>query len=306
MNIQSIFAITDFSTQAEQGLERAALLAHAHQATLSVMYATETPNPKFSDPFARLEQRARQLARRHTIRVKTVARTGRMVDDILKQCQRSNLLVLDQRGHRSLWQFWQGSTLDQILRHSACPILVVKKPVMRPYHRLLVAVDQTETSKDLVQHASGFALDAELELFHALYDLDEAWPSSHVMTSEAVNAYRERAHRNARDRLFRFTDSSHARRNRVNAVVGRGEPARLTVVQQEATKADLIVVGKERSSTLIDLLLGSVANRIAQWANSDVLVVPNGYQAPSSAAAAARIQALPDQHRGRLQWVTGR
>ena len=78
------------------------------------------------------------------------------------------------------------------------------------------------------------------------------------------------------------------------------------MVQQEATKADLIVVGKERSSTLIDLLLGSVANRIAQWANSDVLVVPNGYQAPSSAAAAARIQALPDQHRGRLQWVTGR
>lgn len=50
MNIQSIFAITDFSTRAEQGLERAALLAHAHQATLSVMYATETPNPKFSDP----------------------------------------------------------------------------------------------------------------------------------------------------------------------------------------------------------------------------------------------------------------
>ena len=40
MNIQSIFAITDFSTQAEQGLERAALLAHAHDAKLSVMYAT--------------------------------------------------------------------------------------------------------------------------------------------------------------------------------------------------------------------------------------------------------------------------
>ena len=112
MNIQSIFAITDFSTQAEQGLERAALLAHAHDAKLSVMYATEAPDPKFSDPFARLEQRARQLARRHNISVKAVARTGGMVDDILKQCQRSNLLVLDQRIHRSPWQFCQGSTLD--------------------------------------------------------------------------------------------------------------------------------------------------------------------------------------------------
>lgn len=306
MNIQSIFAITDFSTQAEQGLERAAQLAHAHEAKLNVMYATEVPNPKFSDPFARLEQRARQLVRRHGISVKAVARTGGMLADILKQCQRSNLLVLDQRSHRAPWQFWQGTTLDQLLRHSPCPVLVVKQAPTRPYGRLLVAVDFTETSKELVRHASGFALDAELELFHALSELDEAWRRSTLTSPEAVNAYRQKAHRSARDRLFRFTDSSHTRRNRVTSVAGRGEPARQTVVQQEATKADLIVVGKERSSTLADFLLGSVAQRLTQWASSDVLVVPNGYQAPSSAAAAARIQALPHQHRGRLQVVTRR
>ncbi len=308
MNIQSIFAITDFSTQAEQGLERAALLAHAHDAKLSVMYATEAPDPKFSDPFARLEQRARQLARRHNINVKAVARTGGMVDDILKQCQRSNLLVLDQRSHRSPWQFWQGSTLDQMLRHSACPVLVVKQPPERPYGRLLVAVGQTKASQKLVGHASGFALDAELELFHALPEGGETRPGSTVMSPEVVNAYRQKAHGGARDRLFRFTDSSHARRNRVSAVSGRAEPARQIAVQQEASKADLIVVGKERSSTVADMLLGSIAQRVTHWARSDVLVVPNGYRAPTSAAAGARIQDLPhqQQHLGRLQWGTAR
>lgn len=118
-----------------------------------------------------------------------------------------------------------------------------------------------------------------------------------------MNAYRENAHRSARDRLFRFTDSSHARRNRVTSLAGRGEPARQTVVQQEASKADLIVVGKTPSSSLGDCLLGSVVQRIAQWAHSDVLVVPNGYQVPSSVTAAARIQALPHQRQGRLQWI---
>ncbi len=301
MTIQSIFAITDFSSQAEQGLERAALLAQAHAATLSVMYVTEVPNPKFSDPFARLEQRARQLARRHNIGVKTVARTGGLLDDILKQCQRANLLVLDQRSHRSAWKFWQGTTLDQMLRHIPCPVLVVKKPPTQPYGRLLVAVDQSETSQKLVGHASGFALDAELELFHALPNWGETRPDSTVMSPQLVNAYRQRAHGRARDRLFRFTDSSHARRNRVSAATGQGEPARQISVQQESSKADLIVVGKERRSTLVDFLFSSVAQRVTQWARSDVLVVPNDYRAPSSATAAARIQALPPQHQRRLQ-----
>lgn len=306
VNIQSIFAITDFSTLAEQGLERAALLAHAHKATLSMMYATEVPNPKFTDPFARLEQRARQLARRHGISVKTVARTGSMEVDILKQCQRSNLLVLDPRCHRTPWLFWQGTTLDKMLRHSPCPVLIVKQPPSRPYGRLLVTVDLTEASKELVRHASGFALDAELEPFHAQIELDDVWRRSTVTSVVAVNAYREESDWGTRDRLFRFTDASHARRNRVTSVSGRGEPARQTVVQQEATKADLIVVSKERSYALGDFLLGSVAQRISRWASSDVLVVPHGYQAPSSVTAAARIQALPHQHRANLQLATRR
>ena len=310
MTIQSIFAITDFSSQAEQGLERAALLAQAHAATLSVMYATEEPNPKFSDPFARLEQRARQLARRHNIGVKTVARSGSLLDDILRQCQRANLLVLDQRSHRCAWKFWQGTTLDHLLRHSPCPVLVVKKPPTQSYARLLVAVGPSEASQKLVGHASGFALDAELELFHALPELGKARAGSTVMSPELVNAYRQRAHASARDRLFRFTDSSHARRNRVSAVSGQGEPARQISVQQESSKADLIVVGKERRSTLVGFAFRSVAQRVTQWARSDVLVVPNDYRPPSGATAAARILALPllpqHQQQRSLQLLTAR
>lgn len=300
MNIQSIFAITDFSTEAEQALERAAMLAHTHQAKLYVMYATEVSNPKFSDPFARLEQRSRQLARRHQICVKAVARTGGMVDDILKQCSRSNLLVLDQRTHREPWLFWQGSTLDQLLRDSPCPVLIVKQPPVQTYGRLLVAVDFTQASKELVRHASSLALDAELELFHTANGADSAWSQPKLMSSEAVNAFRQKAHRGARDRLFRFTDASTTRRNRVSSVAGRGEPARQTVVQQEASQADLIVVGKERSFTITDFLLGSFAQRLTQWANCDVMVVPNDYEAHTGATAATRIQALAPQYRESL------
>lgn len=289
----SILALTDFSTQAEHALERAALLAAEHQAQLRILYAAEEPNPKFADPFARLEQRARQLARRHSISVKAVGHQGDMLDDALKQAQRVNLLVLDQRSHRTLWKFWQGSTLDQLLRLCPCPVLVVKHRPAQAYGRLLVAVDLSDTSKDLVRYASDFTQDAELELFHALSDLDEVWPRSSHASLEAMQAFRQKTHRNARSRLFRFSDSSHTRRNRVTSVAGRGgDPARQTVVQQEAIQADLVVVGKQRNATLVDFLLGSVAQRLTHWASSDVLVVPHDYRAPSSAKATARMLPL--------------
>jgi nucleotide-binding universal stress UspA family protein len=292
MNIQSIFAITDFSTLAEQGLERAALLAQTHAAKLSVMYATEVPNPKFSDPFARLEQRARQLARRHNINVKAVDRTGGMVEDILKQCKRANLLVMDPRCHRSPWQFWQGSTRDQMLNHSPCPVLVVKQAPLRPYERLLVALDRAETSDELVRHANSFSRGAELELFHTLRELNDTQHRTSAMSTDAASAYRKSSLMGTHNRVFRDTDASHTRRNRVASLSGRAEPARLTVVQQEASKADLIVVGKARRSALHDFLVGSAAQRITQWSSSDILVVPSGYRSPSSAAAAVRIHAM--------------
>ena len=56
--------------------------------------------------------------------------------------------------------------------------------------------------------------------------------------------------------------------------VGNGDPAYQTAVQQQATRAELVVVGKRRASALARFLTGSVAQRLAKWAESDVLVVP--------------------------------
>ena len=43
MPIHTILALTDFSIQAEQALDRAALLAVTHQARLRIVYASDTP-----------------------------------------------------------------------------------------------------------------------------------------------------------------------------------------------------------------------------------------------------------------------
>ena len=121
MRIQNILALTDFSTPAEHGLDRAATLAATHGARLRVLYVCETPPLQLADPAARLEQRARQLARRHGVPVTAVIGTGRPLDDCLAEAERADLLVAHGRMHRP-WPVppWR-TLLYPLLRRCPCP-----------------------------------------------------------------------------------------------------------------------------------------------------------------------------------------
>ena len=174
MRIQNILALTDFSTPAEHGLDRAATLAATHGARLRVLYVCETPPLQLADPAARLEQRARQLARRHGVPVTAVIGTGRPLDDCLAEAERADLLVAHGRMHRP-WPVppWR-TLLYPLLRRCPCPVLVVCRPPQGPYARVLVAVDFSAASRPLVRYAGDFETGAALELFHAIDTHDEA------------------------------------------------------------------------------------------------------------------------------------
>lgn len=173
MSFKSILALTDFSTSAEDALDRAGLLAARRRASLRIMYADEVPSLKFSDPFARLQQRARQLARRHCIAVEALPHSGDMIEAIVLQAARADLLVLDHRQHRSPQAFWRGTTLDQLMRRCPCPVLVVKQAPSGPYGHILLDVDLTPESKELVRYASGSDVESAVEYFHALSTFSE-------------------------------------------------------------------------------------------------------------------------------------
>ena len=148
MRLQTIVALTDFSTAAEHALDRAALLAAEHKARLHLLFGAEQPDPKFVDPQARLEQRARQLARRHDLPVKALAYRGAgVVDEVLRAAVGADLLVLDKRAHQGVEQLWRGGTLSQILRRSPCPVLVVQRAAREAYAHVLLAVDRQISRK---------------------------------------------------------------------------------------------------------------------------------------------------------------
>ena len=283
MRLKTIVALTDFSAQAEQCLDRAALLARVHQAELRILYGAEVPSPKFSDPYARLEQRGRQLARRHGITAVAVSGSGDLLADALAQTRDADLLVLDRRTHRTWHSFWCGSTIEQVIHRATCPVLVVQQPATGAYAQLLVAVDFSEVSRSLVRYASGFETGAAMELFHAMDVRNKTRLRCADAKASVVHAYRRLALKNAENRSFRFADSFDARRNRVETLMGRGDPVVQITVQKQASNADLVVVGKSRPHAVVDWLMGSMARGLVAGLDCDVLVVPHDYHTAGSA-----------------------
>lgn len=289
--IRAILVATDLSAQEDAALQRAARLAVAHRAAVKLMYLPPLGQEVPRSAAARLAHAARQLEEGHGLRVRTVPVQKHGPEQLAAEAGSVGLVVLPHRRERSTAAFFRGQPVLRLLRTCGRPVLVARQPAGEHYRRILVSVDFSPASAALVNIAAQLDQRAELELFHAISTLGEARLRSAEATEHAIRVYRERCLRIARDRMLTLTDSFDARRNRFFTAIGRGDPGRQAVVQQERSDADLVVIGKRPSSAWEDFLCGSVAHRVLSWGSSDVLVVPQ-LQVPATAGIAARRMAL--------------
>lgn len=289
--IRSILAVTDFSVHSGRALERAAKLAVEHGATLRLMVASMEGAQPRPDAASLLTHAARALNARFPHSVRTLSQTANTLADVADEARCADLIVLGKGCENRLLAFVRGIAAERLARLVRCPILVVRQPARKSYDRILVAVDFSDDSKQLVRFACDLDRHAEIQLFHAISSRDEAKLRSAEASSRQVQAYREECLRYARNRILWLTDSFDARRNRVMSTIGHGDPARQAIIQQEYLRADLLVVGRRRRSPFADFFLGSVAQRVLRWATSDVLIVPRDAQAATGFAAGQRLKA---------------
>ena len=260
MKIASILVATDLSVQGSAAVQRAWQLAHVHGASLKMAY---------------------------------LPLRGRDVPDLVAQARGMDLVVLPYRHEQTFATLFRGSSVTRLLREARCPVLVTRVGSEAPYERLLVAVDFSPRSEGLARSAAHFAPDAQLQLFHAVSTRDESRLRAAEATEQAVRAYWRKCVAAAQERMLVLKGSFDARRNGLHTALGRGDPARQTVVQQQRSGADLVVVGKARSSAWRDFLFGSVAERVLRWGGSDVLVVPHARADATAPIAARRLATSP-------------
>lgn len=275
MHFDSILALTDLTAHSAHVLERAALLAQHHQATLRLVHIAEGPNTLLADPLARLAQRARQLKRHHEIPVHVVARSLPL-KEALAEASACTLLVMGALPHRSWKRFYLGNTLDQAIQGSPCPVLVVKQAPSQAYAQVIVVDNLSTQSNSLIDFAAVFAVPRVLKLFHASDIIDKRKQQSDPPTLETHPAHRLSSRQQARNRL---TELIHELAVAPPAPQDSAQAFDIhttdwTTLDQRATQADLVVVGQRRRALWTHVFTRSMAQCLAQSTSGDMLLVP--------------------------------
>jgi nucleotide-binding universal stress UspA family protein len=234
-------------------------------------------------------QRARLLASEHASRWVPfdAADHGDALPQLAAAAADADLVVLGARRRNLLREVVCGTPAERLVRVSRRPVLVVKRAATTAYRRVLVPLDLEHGSEATVRLAALFAPAATLHLFHALSVPMESRLRMAGVSETVLRQHRDAARDACRRRLW--TLAALAGHARVQVEVGHGAASWLTLERARAVDADLIVVGKEGSSTLADFLLGSLTRQLLADATSDVLVLPKA----AIDRRRSRSQALP-------------
>jgi nucleotide-binding universal stress UspA family protein len=272
---------TDLSARCDRALDRAAQLAKEWQAellALNVLDPTSAPDQILAWADGADEESLREVARMQLARdlagvevraAMRVARSGDAATAILEIAAEmgAGLVVTGVARNETLGRILLGSTVEQLARTLPQPLLVVRNRVRAPYRRIAVATDFSEASRAALAAALRLFPDRELILYHA-HEL----PMS-GLSSESGRQF-QAEHGAVADTAKAFlAGSRESAWSAVRPVIELGKVELCLTRFVREHDIELVVMGAQGRSGIIDIVLGSTASRLLDWLPCDAMIV---------------------------------
>jgi nucleotide-binding universal stress UspA family protein len=299
LSIRNILVPTDFSKMSIQVIEPAKWLAGRFAAAIHLVHVYESdypaalvaPAPPFSvTPYER-EAKERvggelnALAHKYGVpaarcRVLSGAPAFNEICGLAGEI-RADLIVMPTHGRTGLEHMFLGSTAERTVRHSPCPVFVMRQPgdglseKNAGYKKILVPVDFSDCSREGLRYAIRFAgrFGAKLVVLHVV-----SLPYSY--SSELYGVYQPpmlagEARKGAVRRMQKFLQTIEFGGVKVQTAITTGNP--VPEICSFAAKKDinLIITSTHGLSGLKHVSTGSIAERVVRHASCPVLVVPS-------------------------------
>lgn len=287
-----ILAATDLSAPARHAVARAFVVAGEIGAELTLLHvlnqgALDELRRFFGNASVPVEQRLIDEARqrltdlvaqwgpRSGVSAGTALVCGRVLSAILDEADArdAQLIVVGARGEGYSGRLLVGTTSERLLRRTHKPILVVKQPPRVTYRRVLVPVDFSACSGQVVRLAHAIAPNAQLILFHAFEAPFESKLRYAGVEEETLGRYLVAAKAQAMRRLQELATEVGLKTGQGPVLALHGDASRTILTQEQELDCDLIVMGKHGQGMIEELLLGSVTKHVLAEARADVLVV---------------------------------
>lgn len=276
-----LLALTPLDAHSHRHLDKAAALAVATGMRLRLAYCG-TGHNVFDSPLARLEQRARHLARQFGLVVDAVEETMTSLDVLRFHAGRSTLLCLPAAmptpGARPSGPDW----LARALRLHSVPVLVMHASSHTAYRKVLVPVSLQTDSSHLLRWATALAGHARVEVFHVadLPELtsrarDDADPIvlEHLLRKACVDVHQ---------RMAQLARGLSGPRGGLQYAMVHG-PVRERILARQADHGHELVVVGSGPRCWIPWALGRhpLAATLASQLPADVLIVPRAQPRPA-------------------------
>jgi nucleotide-binding universal stress UspA family protein len=276
MTFKRILVAVNSPIGRDAAFERALALAKSAGAELYVLYAVPV-NQRFSFRGAdRLERIAhmRKRADDAGVRVQTVEQHGDAADiiELHANAREADLIVMGGEVRRG-WGRPRSLVAEKVIRRTKVPSLVVPSEARNTstvFENVLVAVDLSPASKDVLRGALGLAARqaVQLTVMHTVKGL-EAADAVRSPGRWKVPEFRAHVLEDARRTLEALV--SDVRPDVDTRVQVSAGPAARTILEHAAdVDADLVVVGRSRGFKL----LGSTALRVLRKNDRALLVIP--------------------------------
>jgi nucleotide-binding universal stress UspA family protein len=213
--------------------------------------------------------RAQQLA--PAVAVEGWVDAGHVAGTLVERSRESDLLVVGAHGGGRVTGRLLGSTTGHLLSHASCDLVVVRSRAKPGSTEIVVGVDDTDNSKQVLTAACHEAelRDAPLQLLHSY-----AWPVAPSGAAWVTPLY-PTEELQQEEELLLAEATAGPRADHPDLVMRSTvvcEPAGPALVAASADAA-LVVVGSRGRGGFVGMLLGSVARTVTHHAECPVLVV---------------------------------
>lgn len=282
---RSILLATDLGARSDRALDRAVQLAKDWQSPLVVATVIEAGAGRIDlmalrdppdwyrgeDPEQVAERQLLEAMSAQGVDAEFRVERGPPGDRLLEvaEAEGCDLVVAGVARHESLGRAVLGSTVDRLAWRSPVPVLVVRGRVQGPYRRMLVASDWSASAEHAMRTAMAMFPQSAITVLHG-YEV----PMAGLMDTtreQMLAAVRDQALADGREFIARCQPPGGV--GSVSLVVERGDPSLLMRMYASQYPVDLAVVATHGRSALLDVMLGSVAQRLLEDLPLDTLVV---------------------------------
>ncbi len=184
-----------------------------------------------------------------------------------------DLVIMGTHGRRGLKRLLTGSVAQEVVHHSPVPVLTIRADADDPRlpHKILVAVDFSETSLEAVEWAATIApaLDAEITLLHVVEKM--IYPDFYALDS-LPEAYMKQIVSHCHKALSDL-GTEHLADVPYSTAVIEAQVAQGIASFAEENDHDLVVLATKGLSGVTHTVFGSVAERVVRLSEVPVLTV---------------------------------